>query len=200
MEVLGVWIAAGLTLCIFSFLYKDNPFYKFAEHLYVGFSAGYWLVYTWEYTIKGMLIDPIRLQQAYSVLIPGFFGILMLSRWFPKIAYLSRISISFTVGIGAGLALTGQIHGFILPQLKATLLPLTSLNNFLIVFGVITTLFYFFFSKERKGATYVFARIGIIYIMIAFGAAFGYTVMARISLLIGRFLFLLKDWLHIIRI
>ena len=31
---LGVWVAAVLTLFIFSFLYKDNPLYKFAEHLF----------------------------------------------------------------------------------------------------------------------------------------------------------------------
>ena len=40
----GVWIAALLTLFIFSFLYKDNPFYKFAEHLFVGISAGYYVI------------------------------------------------------------------------------------------------------------------------------------------------------------
>jgi hypothetical protein len=34
--------------------------------------------------------------------------------------------------------------------------------------------------------------------MVAFGAGFGYTVMARISLLIGRMSFLLGDWLGII--
>ena len=39
----GVWIAALLTLCVFSFLYKDNPLYKFAEHLFVGVSAGYYI-------------------------------------------------------------------------------------------------------------------------------------------------------------
>ena len=36
-------VAVILTLCIFSFLYRDNPFYKFAEHLVVGVSAGYWV-------------------------------------------------------------------------------------------------------------------------------------------------------------
>jgi len=36
---IGTWVAAFLTLSIFSFLYKDNPFYKFAEHLMVGVSA-----------------------------------------------------------------------------------------------------------------------------------------------------------------
>ena len=40
--ILGAWIAVFLTLGIFSYLYKDNPFYKTAEHLFVGVSAGYW--------------------------------------------------------------------------------------------------------------------------------------------------------------
>ena len=41
--ILGGWVAAFLTIGIFSYLYKDNPFYKIAEHLYVGISAGYLL-------------------------------------------------------------------------------------------------------------------------------------------------------------
>ena len=42
-EIFGAWVAVFLTLAIFSFLYKDNPFYKVAEHLFVGISAGYWM-------------------------------------------------------------------------------------------------------------------------------------------------------------
>ena len=45
----------------------------------------------------------------------------------------------------------------------------------------------------------VTSRIGIVFVMIGFGAAFGYTVMARVSLLIGRLQFLLGDWLGIIQ-
>ena len=41
MDVFGVWLSVFLTLSIFSYLYKDNPFYKAAEHLYIGISAGY---------------------------------------------------------------------------------------------------------------------------------------------------------------
>ena len=39
------------------------------------------------------------------------------------------------------------------------------------------------------------ARAGIYLLMISFGASFGYTVMGRLSLLIGRVRFLLFDWL-----
>jgi len=197
---IGIWIAAGLTLFIYSFLYKDNPFYKIAEHLYVGISAGYWLIYTWAYTIQPMLLDPIIRNGEYILIIPAFFGIIMLSRWFPKAAWLSRWSIAFTVGMGAGLGITGAIQGFILPQLKSTILPMSgfnigAMNNLIIVIGVLTTLVYFYFSKEHKGITGGAARIGVTFIMIAFGASFGYTVMARISLLIGRIYFLIYDWI-----
>ena len=44
---LEVWIGAALTLMVLSFLWRDNPFYKFAEHLFVGVSAGYWMVVGW---------------------------------------------------------------------------------------------------------------------------------------------------------
>jgi len=200
---IGIWIAAGLTLFIYSFLYKDNPFYKFAEHLYVGITAGYWLIYTWAYTIQPMLLDPIIRNKEFILIIPAFFGVIMLTRWFPSISWLSRWSIAFTVGIGAGLGVTGSIQGFILPQLKSTILPLTGLNfatfnNLLIIFGVFTTLVYFYFSKEHKGLLGHGAKVGMTFIMIAFGASFGYTVMARISLLIGRIYFLMFDWIGMI--
>ncbi|MCD6277417.1 hypothetical protein J7J69_04150 [candidate division WOR-3 bacterium] len=207
IEALSIWVAAGLTLAIMSFLYGDNPVYKFAEHLYVGYSAGYWLIYTWHFTIKLMVIQPIAEKQPGAVwlVIPLFFGALMLTRWFPRIAWISRWSIAFTVGIGAGLTLTGAVHGYIIPQVKATILPLwtgnglTSFNNFVIVVGVITTLIYFFFSKPHTGVLGKTSKVGILFIMVAFGASFGYTVMARISLLIGRLDFLWSSILKLVQ-
>jgi hypothetical protein len=64
--------------------------------------------------------------------------------------------------------------------------PASNLNAIVLLIGVVSVLFYFFFSVEHTGPGKVVARTGIIFLMIAFGAAFGYTVMARMSLLIGR--------------
>jgi len=64
--------------------------------------------------------------------------------------------------------------------------PASSLNSLVLLIGVVSVLFYFFFSIEHSGPVKVAARTGILFLMIAFGAAFGYTVMARMSLLIGR--------------
>jgi hypothetical protein len=62
--------------------------------------------------------------------------------------------------------------------------------------GVFTGLVYFFFSRAHKGAFGFASRVGVYFLMISFGAAFGYTVMARISLLIGRMSFLIFDWIR----
>ena len=61
------------------------------------------------------------------------------------------------------------------------------LSNLLVVVGVCTGIFYFFFSKKHTGALGVASKIGIAFLMMSFGASFGYTVMGRISLAIGRF-------------
>lgn len=61
--------------------------------------------------------------------------------------------------------------------------------------GVVTVLVYFFFSLEHRGVVGKTARVGVWFLMITFGAAFGLTVMGRITLLAGRFEFLFTDWL-----
>jgi hypothetical protein len=69
------------------------------------------------------------------------------------------------------------------------------LLTIIIVIGVVSTLIYFYFSKEHTGVLGVVAKVGIWFIMISFGAHFGYTVMGRVSLLIGRVQFLVEDWI-----
>ena len=55
MEILGLWILVIMTLSIFSYLYGDNPFYKAAEHIFVGISAGYVFTITFWDEIVGNL-------------------------------------------------------------------------------------------------------------------------------------------------
>ena len=92
-----------------------------------------------------------------------------------------------------------QIHGTMLPLWVRGNLG-TTIGNWLLVGGLLTTLIFFFFSKEHKGALGGAARIGVYFLMVSFGASYGYTVMARISLLIGRVMFLLHDWLGVLHL
>jgi len=196
--LVGAWVAVGLSLLIYSFLYKDNPFFKLAEHIFVGVSIGYLLTITYYQVMVNKLYLPMMQQGKWWLVIPAFLGMLMLSRFIPPIAWLSRISFAFLLGISSGLAIPRQISSFILQQVQGTIKPLISvgdsgvtftlvnLNSLLILIGVVSVLFYFFFSIEHTGQVRRVARIGIYFLMISFGAAFGYTVMARMSLLIGR--------------
>ncbi len=196
---IGTLIAAFLTLCIFSFLYKDNPFYKFAEHLLVGVSVGYVLVIALNTTVMPKLINPVFKQGRFDYIVPGILGLFMLVRFFPKIAWLSRISIALIIGAGAGVAIPATIQAKIFAQMQATMINFASLDGIIVFVGVATTLAYFFFSREHKGWFGATAKVGTWFLMIFFGATFGYTVMSRISLLIGRMYFLLGDVLHVIK-
>jgi len=203
--IFGAWVATGLTLFIFSFLYKDNPLFKLAEHLYVGVSVGYTIVKTYDTVLVHLIWKPIVENHEWTLLIPVFVGLLMLTRYVPKASWLSRYAFAFIVGVGSGLAIPRTISSFILKQIEDTVRPLltlvpgegmsftwnvldpsSSLNTIIILVGVCSVLFYFFFSVEHTGPGKAVARIGVLFLMIGFGAAFGYTVMARMSLLIGR--------------
>ncbi len=224
---LGMWVAALLTLCIFSFLAGDNPFYKFAEHLFVGVSAAYWAVKGFWNAIVPNLMGKLLPEFTANTAIPGLrkedgtlpapdliyvlpliFGLLLLWRLAPKGQWISRWSLAFVVGITAGLRLIGYLSSDFVGQVRNTMLPLLvvgdggllwvdSFNNIVIVVGVVTGLAYFYFSREHTGAFGRMTRIGIWTLMVTFGAGFGYTVMGRIALLVGRLEFLFVDWLKL---
>jgi hypothetical protein len=209
---LGTWVAAILTLGILSFLYKDNPLYKLAEHIFVGVSAAYTMVVYFWTQIKPNLAGnlwPDRFgvasqEQNLWYLVPLLLGLFMLARLVPRIGWISRWSLAFVVGMAAGLRLYSFLQSNAMAQIRDTIQPVIphgdvtavmAVNNLVIAVGVFTGLVYFYFSKAHTGAFGVLSRVGIYFLMVSFGAAFGFTVMGRISLLIGRLNFLMFDWI-----
>jgi len=224
-----VTLAAFVTLAIFSFLYKDNPYYKFAEHLFVGVSAAYWMCVGLWSTFVGNLIPRISpgLSNYFGVpfkeftfyyFVPLILGILLLMRLSAKGGWISRWALAFIVGTTAGLNLIRYLRSDFISQVSNTFVPLLVnwkgtgtffsefslssngqftmiLTNWVVFIGTFCGLIYFFFSREHKGVFGAASRVGIWVLMITFGASFGYTVMGRVSLLVGRLTFLFKDWL-----
>ncbi|UCD18602.1 MAG: hypothetical protein JSV44_01035 [Candidatus Zixiibacteriota bacterium] len=236
-----ITFSAFLTLAILSFLYRDNPFYKFAEHLFVGVSAAYWMSMGFWTTIVGNLIPRISrglsdffqvphipdehalyfLPDNVSFFIPVILGIMLLLRLTRKLGWVSAWPLAFIVGTTAGFNLVRYLRSDFIEQVSSTFVPLlvdwqgtgsflshlslnasgqfvTMTGNWVIFLGVMCGLVYFFFSKEHKGIFGVGSRLGIWILMVTFGASFGYTVMGRISLLVGRLTFLFRDWLGLI--
>ncbi|MCD6101641.1 MAG: hypothetical protein J7J77_01125 [Candidatus Cloacimonetes bacterium] len=208
MERIGVWVGAILTFAILSFLYKDNPFYKIAEQIFIGISAGYWFIYTIYNILIPNLFTPVLTDFSNNrlLLLPAFLGFLMLCRLLPKIDWVSRYPISFVMGTTAGMSLILFLRSDIIKQTSETMMnPFSApdlaatIGQLILIIGTLTGIIYFFFSKKHEGVFGTTARVGIYFLMVSFGAAFGYTIMARISLLIGRLNFLLGDWLGIIK-
>lgn len=232
---LAITFSVFLTLSVMSFLYKDNPYYKFAEHLFVGVSAAFWMCVGFWSTIVGNLVPRLSrgLSDFFAVpyiegdynfffFIPIIFGILLLLRLSSKVGWIARWPLAFIIGTTAGLNFTRYLQSDFISQVSSTFLPLLGtkwqgmgpffstislsasgqlvaiISNWVIVIGVLTGLIYFFFSKEHTGAFGKGSRVGIWVLMLTFGASFGYTVMGRISLLVGRMTFLFRDWLGLI--
>ena len=206
METFGIWVAALLTLAIFSFLYKDNPVYRFAEHLLVGVSAGYYLV---QYTFTALhkkLYVPVVQNGEWLLAFGGVLGALMLFRFYRPTEWISRFALAFYVGAGAGYTIPNILNAQVLTQVEGTFLsqlgsvsPWMTVQEILVLIGVVSVLIYFFFSTAHRGAVGKISTVGITFLMVGFGASFGYTVMARVTLLIGRVQFLLEDWMGFVR-
>ena len=103
-------MAAGLTIFLFSFLYKDNPFFKAAEHLYLGAGMGWvfqtvlfqtWIPKVWE---------PLTKQGDWTVLIPTVLGLTLVTQFFPTISWMSRYGFTFIMGYGSGLVIPLTIY------------------------------------------------------------------------------------------
>ena len=151
-----IWLGVFFTFSVLSFLYKDNPFYKLAEHVTVGVSIGYAIVIVFYQMLLPKFIDPVFHQGRIVFIIPAILGLMMVLRIIPKYSWLSRYAICFTVGAGAGMGIPRSMQASVLRQLEATMLPLgfgnaAGINNIVIFIGVLAVLIYFFFSKEHKG-------------------------------------------------
>ncbi len=200
-DTFGLWIGAALTVWLFSFAFKDNALYKLAEHLFVGTAAAYSFTIAFD-GIMRTGIAPIQ-QGNVTRIVPLIIGCLFFTKYFGKYSWIARFGPAFSVGVGLGISVTTAPEGFVLAQVKASMLPLstpdltTTLTNILMTLIVIGGLTYFMFTfvpgirgpKKKTPASYVyeaFKKIGMYGMMIGFGTLFASTIVSRVAYLIGR--------------
>ncbi len=224
VDIAVVWISATATLAIFSFLWKENPVYRFFEHLFMGLGLGWGIVTTWTNSLVPKWFNPLfgqGLAEGAKYSYVNLLWILALGggmMWYfiftRRLKWIARIVIGLFIGVGAGLGIQSFFR-LQLPQIAASFKPLWLrttnaqgesvidwwgiFNNlvFLVTFYCSTVYFIFTFRRDKPVLRYS-AAAGRWLMMIAFGAMFASTVMARLSLLIERMLFLFRDWLHLI--
>ncbi len=200
-EGVGIWVAAILTLMVYSFLIADNPLFRLAEHLLVGTALGYAALVV----IHLVLLPNMRLATDPSVnsadrfmrIVGLLLGLLLLFWLVRPTRWLASWPLAIVLGVGAALAVGGAVVGTLLPQVWASFLPLrgSSLaDNLVIVVIVITGLCYFFFAirpdrplgRLLRGA----GHVGRWSMMVALGAVLGSRAISLLSAVLERFQFL----------
>ena len=251
---LEVFIAGLSTLAIYSFLYKENSFYRFFEHFYIGIAAGIALMVTVRIFLWNQIFKPIvgadlpqypdpSYAETYDssllfFLVPAAFGLLYYCILSRRWAWLAQLPIGFSLGVSGGMAFKGTFNE-LMPQLYDSIRPLWivgdlrgSVENIIFTFTLLTAFSYFFFTLRGKKTNKAEAReVGLVenlqqaaasrefhlffslpiksllmlvlfhpekvgrwMMMACFGAFFGATIMARMSLLVERLQFLIDKW------
>ncbi|GIK40638.1 MAG: hypothetical protein BroJett011_44710 [Chloroflexota bacterium] len=215
METIGPFIAAGLTLMVFSYIFGDNVLFKLASHIFVGVAVGYAILVVWHQVFYPALTS----GNLISVLPALILCVLLIFKIRPTQGgitnALGSLALAFVLGVGAALAIGGALFGTLLPQTSAvanislnpTHYPDTEnevglviwLNNIIVVLGTIGTFFYFTFAVRSEGVlgglreSFVrfWAGMGRLMLIFTLGALFANTVSSRVALLVSRLQFLM---------
>lgn len=213
-DILGAWLSAAMVVWIYSFAYRDNLFYKLAEHMFVGAAAGYSIALALDSLNRVMIKPAITTPETFwttswHYVVPAILGVLMFAKYSRKYYWLARYAVAVNIAVGTGLALRTVPIANITRQITATIVPLwgsdpvTVLNNWLLVLITIGALTYFLFTifpRRAEGARpsplyYVYRAlyyIGIYGMMVGFGALFANTIMTRVGFLISIYLIYLQ--------
>ncbi len=213
-DILGAWLSAAMVVWIYSFAYRDNLFYKLAEHMFVGAAAGYSIALALDSLNRVMIKPAITTPETFwttswHYVVPAILGVLMFAKYSRKYYWLARYAVAVNIAVGTGLALRTVPIANITRQITATIVPLwgsdpvTVLNNWLLVLITIGALTYFLFTifpRRAEGARpsplyYVYRTlyyIGIYGMMVGFGALFANTIMTRVGFLISIYLIYLQ--------
>ena len=149
LDLIGAWMVAFFTLSVFSFLYKDNPFYKLAEHVFVGAGTAF---FTLQYYEEGIL-EPLyeHMDRAVESMVAGgsgtvalggydvaattaiafrslavVFSIMLLWRLVKKDSWAPRWPLAIMVGVYAALKMTGETQAKLVLQVKGLMRPLVT--------------------------------------------------------------------------
>jgi hypothetical protein len=206
------------TLAMFSFLVKENTFYRLFEHIFIGVAAAIGFVGAIRYFIWPELLTPLlgldreffpdgTAAEPYNklnllFLLPMAFGSLYYFILTKRYNWIAQIVIGFSLGLGGGLAFKAILNEM-LPQVISSFRPLyvpgnglETFSNIVFVITLLSVMSYFFFTFRRGEGRLVqrTSSLGRWMMMGCFGAFFGATIMARMALLVERLEFLINRW------
>lgn len=212
IELISALVGLILTLMVFSYLIGDNPLFRIAVYLFIGVASGYAATVVWHYVLVPKLFQSISTLNPLA-LIPFVFGISLLAKLSPRIAWIGNFAMAVLVGVGAAAAVGGALLGTLMPQAQAAIdgfdvlsagsgLELASrlLEGVIMLGGTVFTLASFHFSTgraadgvpKRNRILEGIAWVGRIFIAITLGVLFAGVYMSALTAMIERLSFVLN--------
>ena len=215
-------ISFVVTLMVFSYVLGDLPLigslYRTAVYVFVGMSAAFTLVVTYEGVILPYLSDIQNPETSWTSMGNGvdvaifftalLFGLLLLLKPFAKLSWLTNSAFAVVIVVSAATAVVGALSGTLFPLLHAlTIVPeniasdFTSLTNTLVIFlGTMTALAYFQFQlrqdddggRIRNSVGYAIRSLGKVFVVTTLGAIYATTMLTMLTILIERIGFLMQ--------
>ena len=212
IELISALVGLILTLMVFSYLIGDNPLFRIAVYLFIGVASGYAATVVWHYVLVPKLFQSVSTLNPLA-LIPFVFGISLLAKLSPRIAWIGNFAMAVLVGVGAAAAVGGALLGTLMPQAQAAIdgfdvlsagsgLELASrlLEGVIMLGGTVFTLASFHFSAgraadgvpKRNRILEGIAWVGRIFIAITLGVLFAGVYMSALTAMIERLSFVLN--------
>jgi hypothetical protein len=201
----ATWVAALITLAVFSYLVGERRLLRLAQLLLAGLATGYLALLAIREVLIPQLVTPLITSPAsHPELVIDAVAVLVLigGAWLPR--RVGAIPAAIVVGGTAAYALGGAITGTLLPQLAAGLVGGGSGSGAAIsgLIGLAITLpvlFNFVHGTPRGQLLSGVSYTGRWLLVGGLGAWLGFLVVSRLALLVDRLGFLLGDWLGLLR-
>lgn len=210
-ELPWMLVSFVLTLLVFSYIFGDNPVFRFTLSILIGTTAGYFAVILLQKVIAPGLIQPLLSGSYALAAIPIILSLLLLLRLIPRYTRLSNIPIGYLAGVGGAVVIGGAVFGTLVRQVQASIYQFPAwrtlaggeswipfLEGVFILFGTITSLLYFQFTVRSKKDGVVspsskpspMRAAGEYFIIVTLAAMFAGVFSASITALVSRIAFL----------
>lgn len=184
-DLLQGLIIAGFTLAFFSLLYRENIFYRIAEHMYIGLGIGYVLFQGFDRVIA-YVWTPVTTRGEWIWIVPFILGLLIYTRYIKSINWVSKWPMALIIGSGTGLAMGGLVGTMIVGLIVSTItLDFTNISNIVFLIITVTGIAYFLLTREHTGTLGYVTKLGRFCLMAAFGGSMASNVNSFCSRLGG---------------
>ncbi len=215
-------VSSVLTLMVFSYLLGDLPLignlYRIAVYIFVGMTAAFTLIVTYEGMILPYLQDIQNPTTSWTTLgnhadiyiffTALLFGLLLLLKPIKALTWLTNSIFAVVIVVGASVGVVGALSGTLFPLLHATVaIPenLTAdfnalVDSLLVFVGTMTGLYYFHYQARARSDGGVeqslvgrgFRHIGKLFLVTALGAIYASTILTCLTILTERIGFLFQ--------